>query len=686
MNAKQRNQKDNVGENLLRVKQLIILEREKKEEQSQKILSLLKSFKKANFLESCSTIMREQDKHIGPKVDFSYYKINLSFLKNSGIDLEQISSDILVSDSCANMMYVEYYIDRKNCCIIFVKYHFDHVHLYTEDGKTDCLTYTFVNTKSEFYYYDETIGCKLFKRFTLKTNLSDARDLIRNKTYELKASNKNLFKLSCSTNSEIFEEKCLSDIHLLIKALTDILVNEYKDSCIPSKSKIHIETKFVGISDEPVDIQVKARVNYNYYGVIQITEKLSEYEITLYFLDLPEKKVTARFYLSNSEKEGSLVLTDNLLENIVLEPVNEKINNKFYYKNLYKRYLINKMETTKRGSELDPLAKAIYENSIIAENSIDCPKLKDSFGKIYIETFKIDAKKVCKKFPFKQIQEYKFEYNGNSFQQCAMYYAVYNGKIYLIEAYTSYVAYFYTDSCTTIYIPAFGTRELTLNIFNPINADDVDKFVNRVSANKCSRTPLQYSSNHFRDVPISRRLGPIHSRGLWRTVFSDFVVKTNAVRENYQVESIDSGTIYSKILNCIKESRTIDSSFNFSTNYPFGFDDEECPRTRIPLIANELTYGYYFDDGFNKISVNSPLTDKCDYSYSTGDDLMKVVFDNEVPYFRTTMHNLFERYESILYRSSEIKDTYLGYHITEIDFWKECIDFLFSTQCENLFK
>lgn len=690
MNVKQehtKNQKDNINENLLRVKQLICLEKEEKEKQSQIVINLLKGFKKVDLLETSPTIMREQDKHIGPKVDFSYHKICLSFLKNAGIDLELVSSDILVSDSSANMMYIEYYVDRANCCIIFVKYHFNHVRLYSEDGKTNCLTYTFVNTKSEIYYYDEVVNCKLLKKFKLNPDLSLTKDLIRNKTYEIQPMDNRTFKISCSNNSEIFKEKSLSDIHLLIQSLTDILVNEYNDSEIPSNSRIHIETKFLGTSDEATDVQVKAKVNYKYSGVIQITEKISEYEIILYFLDFPEKRVTARFYLTDSEKAKSLVISDNLLENVVLEPVTEIIKDKkFYYKNLYKRYIVKKMNTKKRSSILDPLAKTICENASISSTFVDCPQLQDSFGGIYIEYFKIDAEKICKKFAFKQIRECKLQYDGKSFIQSEMYYAVWNNKVHLIEVYTSYVAYLYSDSCTTIYMPAFGIKDVMVNIINPISEDDVDRFINRISDDKI--TKLEYSSDQFsRDIKLPNRSGVIHKRDLWRTVFQDFVITTGATRENYQVESNSSSTIYSKLLNCINELRSSDSNFNFSINYPFGYCDEEEPKKRIPLVSNGLTFGYYFDDGFNTISVNSPLKDNCDYTYSSGDDLMRIVFDNDIPYYRTTMHALFKRYENYLYsRSTEIKDTHYSNYINKVDFWKECISFLLNISNENLFK
>lgn len=505
MNVKQENQKSNYLDNLLRVKQLVCLEVEKKKKEAQELITLFKSFKKSDLLEKEPTVLRNKNVYVAPSVDFSYYKLNLEFLKMAKINLEKVSHDIIISDSSNNMMYVEYYIDKKNGCIIFVKFLFNHIRLYSENGKTDCLTYTFINSKTEIYYYDKVLGCKLLKQFSIKTTLSQSKDLIKNKSFNIQPANNRTFKISCGDNSEVFEEKSFSDIHMLIKYLTDILVNQYNYDSIPSNLEIHIDTKFLGDSEESVSVQTEVKIDYNHFGVIQLSEKLLEYEITLYFLDFPDKKVTAKFYLTESEITQSLVLTDNLLENIGITHISEKINKKLNYKNLYQRYLVNKMNTKSRNSDLDPIAKTIYNSCSVDSKFVNYSKLHDSFKGIYFEYFKIDVKEVSSHFPFQQIGESKFKCDDDIFSQSAIYYALYNEKVYLVEVYTSYVAYTYEDCWTTVYLPAFGIKDIELNIFTPTNVNDVNKFVNKISEDKPTTNTLHYFNTYFKDISLSRK-------------------------------------------------------------------------------------------------------------------------------------------------------------------------------------
>ena len=127
------------------------------------------------------------------------------------------------------------------------------------------------------------------------------------------------------------------------------------------------------------------------------------------------------------------------------------------------------------------------------------------------------------------------------------------------------------------------------------------------------------------------------------------------------------------------------SNFGFSTHYPFGYDDDDEPKSRIPFVSSGLVYGAYFDDGFNKITINSPLKGNCDYSYSSGDDLFKILFDTEVPCYQTTLYNLFDRYNGYCYRDAEIQTSQyqvLGENV----FWDACVNFLLSIPSEDFFK
>ncbi len=684
MNVKQKNQKDNFADSLLRAKQQVSHEKEEKEKQLKIVRDIFKDAKKQDLLEEKATIMRDQDRHIGPKVDFSYYKLNIKFLKKFGMHLEIAYTDIIASETAANIMYIEYYIDKQNSCVVFVKHYFKHLRLYSDNGATNVLTYTFVNTKSEIYYYDEFIGdCKLLKCLGIRTNLAHAKNLLRGKTFKAEVSGNRLFKLY--SNDTEFEEKSMSDIHLVIQNLMDILINQYKDEIIPSKSKVHIETSIVGSSDKPVDVQTKVTVNYKHSGVIQTTGKLLEYELTLYFLDFPENKVKARFYMTEAEKSQSLELTDELLKNIVFEVVGEPLKEKtLYYKVFYRRFIMNKESFTERDdSELKEIANVIYHNSWIKGNFYECPELRNSFKGIYFEHFGINSQNVSTKFAFEQISEYELHYNGKSFVQTAAYSVIYNNQVYLVGAKICYSAHYYADSSVRIYLPAFTSGDISLLIFKPVNPNEVIEFVKSISDNNFPRDPVSFYSSHFHDIVLPK---PTHStwpNNFWKTTFPDFEIQTEAKQENYKIVEVESEEIYSKILDCIKCLRCEDSNFNFSINYPFGFGDDESPRTRVPLINGDLTYGYYFDDGFNKISVNSPFKSDCTYSYSSGDELIKVLFDEGRPYYKTTLYALLESCGKLLSRDSKVEKTT---SCKKNSFWNHCINFLLSISSEDLFK
>lgn len=64
---------------------------------------------------------------------------------------------------------------------------------------------------------------------------------------------------------------------------------------------------------------------------------------------------------------------------------------------------------------------------------------------------------------------------------------------------------------------------------------------------------------------------------------------------------------------------------------------------------------------------------------------MKIVFDNKIPYYKTTLHTLFEKSAKLLSRNCNITDSSFM-SLSKVDFWKECINFLLSISCEDLFK
>ena len=668
-------QKSNFLQNQLRAKELINQEKEKKEKQKQDLSNLFKAFSKKDLFESNGTAKLNEDGLIGPKVDFLYYKLNTDFLDKSGITLKKVQTQLLGSKSGANIVYVEYYINLKNSYIIFVKYHFKHIRLYSNNGKTDLFTYAFVNTKNEVFYYDNFSECKLMKSSTFTPTVSSAMKLLSNKTFEVKISENRTFSIVSTDDSSNFEDTTMSDIHLLPKQLLDILLNQYKDSRVPSNSELKIETTFLGYSDHLSTVQSEIIVNYKYSGVFQSSEKLLEYEIVLYFSEFPEEKVKARFYLTEAEKEQSICFTNIPSDIIVFETVKEEMErNALYYRSIYRKKLGEK--------GMAELAKRIFSNSCIRSSFYDFSMLEDSFKKIFVEYFKVNPDNMSKNMNFRQIRDYSLEYNGNQFLESAVFSVTYKGGLYLAKIYARYFAYSYCDSSVVVYLPAFRINDIYIDIFKPTSEKEIDSFLQDSSNPNLKINVFDFSGSYMSE-PIAR--DKYIGRNSWKDIFPDFVIKTAGKEETYKILEIDNNAIYKKLLDCINTLRIDVSNFGFSTHYPFGYDDDDEPKSRIPFVSSGLVYGAYFDDGFNKITINSPLKGNCDYSYSSGDDLFKILFDTEVPCYQTTLYNLFDRYNGYCYRDAEIQTSQyqvLGENV----FWDACVNFLLSIPSEDFFK
>lgn len=682
MNVKQDEQKnlnDNFFQAQYRTKQLISHNKEEKEKQTEKILAFFKAYKKSKLFEQTPTIVQNYNNHTGPNIDFSFYKLNLDFLKISGIYLEEITTSITASDSSSNIMYSEYYVDRMNGYIFWLKYYFKHVRIYSDNGKTDVFTYTFVNDKVEICYYDElTGGCKVLKKCNFNMNISYAQELIKGKTFEVKPYKNRTYEIVSDGN---LEKMPLSDIHLVFQKLLDILLAQSKDAFIPLRSKIMIETKLLGTSKIST-VQTEVTVNYKYSGVIQTTEKLLKYEISLYFKGFPEEKVTAYFYLTKAEKHQKFAVTDEWLEKIVLNNVNEKLKKDNYCENFYKKFLINKSDLYSRDSALKGIAEIFYKNMCVTNSFVEFPKLEDTYKGIYIEHFTIEDNAIKYHFPFaEQISASKLEYDKKFLKQTMKYAVLYEDELYLLEICVCYHSYTYIDSTVFLLFPAFVINDIDINVFKPMIPEDVDTFVDSIKCQKLEDKFSRFNSyNYQKDI---QRDEPINNRN-WQNIFPDFVIQTAGKRENYKVVSVNSNTIYQKILDCITTLRAETSNFSFSKNYPFGFCDDEENVKKVPLISNDMEYGSYFDDGLKTISVNTPMRENCDYTYSSGDDLIKVVFDDTTPYYKTTFYALLEYHKKALCRDSEIKVT--SYRtIGEDSFWNECIEFLIHMSEKNTF-
>lgn len=673
MNVKQneaKNPKDNIFQARFRAKELVEHEKEEKEKQSQKVISFFKGAKNRDLFENEATIVKNYNKHIGPAVDFSYFKLNLAFLKKFKISLQKISSDLATSSSCKKIVYSEYYLDKQNSCIILVKYHFKHVRIYSDNDSTDLFTYSFINTRSEIFYYDEYLGSVLVKKYTTNMNSSHAKELLKSKCFKVGPSAERTYKLF---SRDAWEEKSVADIHLIPKELLDILLAYHKNDSVPSNSEIQIDTKFLGPS-VPTLVQYNVEVNYKYSGTVQSTECLMEYEIILYFKNIPETKVKAHFYLTEAEKSKELVLSDELLGKITLESVKENLEKKSNYcKHFYSKYLLYKEETKKKSPSLVKLAEMIYQSTRIEDSFVEYSQLANSYKGIYLEHFVFNSEDTKDYLPFcEQIRESKLEYDGKHFSQSAMYAVLYD-QLYLVKLSAEYISYRFTNSSVILYFPAFAIKEINIEVFKPLSSSEIDAFVEN---KELPRKSCEFSSyNYTESIRRNRYLG----RNDWNKIFPNFVVQTKGERQSYSVVEVSSNAILAKVLDCITNLRSETSPFHFSTYYPFGYDDDEEPKTRIPLISDDgIEYGYYFDDGFNKVSVNSPLKGNCNYSYSSGDELFSVIFDSNEPYYRTTFYNLLESY-NVFNRSTEIKDTQYQ-SFKKYSFWDICIKHLIHIQ------
>ena len=678
-----KNPNDNFLQTQYRTKQLVTHEKEEQEKQTDKIVTFFKTHDKKKIFEKTSTMLLNHESYIGSTVDFSYYQLNFDFLKTFGMHLEEITTKVASSDSNTNIVYSQYYVDRRNVCIILVKYYFKHVRIYSDNGKTDVMTYAFVNTKAEIHYYDEVIGHKVLKRCKFNDDISLAQNLIKEKSFEAKPYTTRKYEIVSDKDFQKFEEKPFSEIHLLHQRLLDILLNQYKNDFPSSKSQIMIESKLLEVS-EPSTVQTEIKINYKYTGVIQTTEKLFKYEISVYFKEFPEKKVTAHFYLTEAEKNQKFVLTDKWMEKIILVDVNEKIKrDSNYSENLYKKYLIDKSELSSRDSELKGLVEILYQNIQVTNSFVEFPKLKDTYKGIYVEKFAVNNDAIHYHFPFaEQIVETKFEFDGKYFEQSVKYAVLYEDELYLLKISALYLSYTYEDSSVLLRFPAFVIEDININVFKPTTPEDVDTFVDSIKCDSLEKKFTAFNSFNYRnDI---QRDAPINNKR-WLKIFPDFVIQTAGKRETYQIVSVDSNTIYKKILDCITTLRVESSSFSFSKDYPFGFcDDDDFNRKKIPFISNGMEYGAYFDDGLKNFSVNSPMKENCDYSYSSGDDLFKVVFDDPLTYYKATFHSLIENYDRCFRRDSEIKNTNHQL-IGKNPFWNECINFLIHMSEKNTF-
>lgn len=640
----------------LRAKEFV---EKKKEEKQQKLQALIDIFKKENaekLFETKSTILRNKDIETWEtaKTDFAYYKLNLHYLRKLGVKLEQIDTSYEESKDAMKIEYAEYYLCKESECIIFVKYHFKQVVLLSPERRTQLNTLVFVNSKSDILAYDDFWGKKLLKQFDTNMKVSDVDEVLRNKQFEALPANEREYELITGKKQEVLERRKIKDIHFIPKQLLDILLKQYKDDIIPRDSELKIETKFLGKTPMPVKVETKMLIHHHLLGRIERREILEKYEILLYFSKIPEEKVIARIYLTETERNETLTLTQDDLENATLKEFEGKIRKSNHFEFLYQMYFVNQCPEThvKAFYVQTDIARAIEKHIIVKRNTYEHPLLKDTFQKIYIESFEVQLEKMSEEYSIKPIRKQKILWRNGNLCQSAMYTVIYQNEIYLVEVYSDYVSYQYGGKLT-IYLPAVGLSEIVVAVFKPSDENQVEEFVNdRIDLDtKAEEDSIYLPSNKD-----------------WKEIFPNFKIVVNETEHKYEIEQVEEDKIYQHLLSCITYLKSTTTRFSIKGPFMWGEDDEEQERVRIPIFSNGILYAYYLEDKKNLKIINTAFEKK--NSFVVADDLLQVKFENcidKTMFYQVVAKNNF-RHQS--YHTIR-EDSFVGCEI-----WKMCVNFL----------
>ena len=599
---------------------------------------------------------------------FTYYKLDLEYLKSLDIILIPITSESYFSydSNCINFIYVEYYFCTKTSSVILVEYHFKHVKLLSKNAVLN--TFVFVNYTSDIYYYNGFLGKQLLNHFKANMNISDSMEILAHKKFNVVPSNDRIYRINSLEHAELFEPKKLEDISLIPKNLFAILLNKYENANIPAKSELKVETNFIGFTNTFNTVISTVPINDKYSGTIETYEKLLMYEIVLYFSNTPDKKVKARFFLTEAEKNKTLILTNEYLEDAILEDVQEYVFKEVICKtvyNVYNSYIINQRFSDTK--ELDftlknDIRKIICENSTIENYSYEYSLLKDTFKKIYINFFKIHIENFPKKYCFNQIRENKLEYDDNGLVQTSMYSIVCQNSIYLLKFTCYYKAYTYEENNFFFFLPVFSISDIEIDIFKPFSTSQVDNFIYDNLDSSDYLLSFNISSLMYNNFTISSIL----TNGM----FPNFDIGLERNKNCFKYIKVCNDTIYNKILDCIQTPKVLTSTFNFGKHYPFMYDDENDTISKIPISSNGLIYAYYLYDGNNTQTINCSFTDdtKQNNYYSTVDDLLSLTYEIDIPFYKVTFSNLYPFSSKIEYNLC----------LDECPLWKECINFLLN--------
>lgn len=653
------------------------------EKQEQKVTSIFRENNCKNFFETTPTVVKNHHSFTSANVDFVYYKLNIEYLQSLGISLESVKSDISVSSNSTEIASAEYYAAKEHSCIIFVIYRFKHVRLQSENGKTDLNTFVFVNSDCEVYYYDEYSGVKLLTSFATGMNTDDAQEIFAEKQFPLSPISSNrTYQITSDENPDMLMEEKLVNLDLIPKKLLDIFFKNYEGKNTPTASEIEIECRLISTTEKPVTIQTSVPASYRYTGTVELSEKMEAYEIIMYFPSNLSQKLRARFSLTESEKNGYLILTKELLKQAVLVPATQKdFKNRDFFENAdysYDEHLISYAPRKKTNSAVQSnIADLIRKHITVEHNVLKVPQLKDTFQKVYIEHANIHVNDISSEHSLKQLTPTTIQYEDDSLCQNSYYSIVYNGILYLAKVSFKYTAFAYRDFEFIIHIPALAICSDTITVFKPSKPEEVDSFSDGILKRQgCdfhyTWKLKEYENNRYYTSSLEAKFNKI---------FSDFAITSpeSVSRTNYRTVEKNNDTIYKGILNCIQNPEKATAIFRYS--YPIHFggpSDEDPPKKRTSIFTGDIEYGFYFEDECERKVVNSSFRPSDPNTCSNRDDLLTVQIDGEERFFSTTFYTLLDK----LYRKAHIVTVRDQFKYS--DLWNLCVEFLFEKQSEIL--
>lgn len=658
----------------LQAKLIVESEIKKRQPQVQKVIKIFGNENPKDLFESKLTIeLGKKDVLHGP-VDFVYHKLNLQYLNWLGMDLEYAKYYLAESEKNDEIEYAEYYSDSTHSCIIFVRYKFKQVELPCGSGMENFKTHVFVNSKCEIFYYDDYSGIRFLKSFYTNLTAQKASKLFTQKKYKVSPAPGRTYQISKNNSNDSFEEETFDNIHMIYSRLLDILLEKYSE--VPYQSKLKVESRFLGVTENPISVCTNVTVNYSYTGTIEVTEKLEQYEITLYFSDFPEQKVRARLALISAEKKQSIRFTKNHLTNALLtSPENSTFSVKkreisecmFLFHELF----VAKCEqhVFEEKSALLEIGDIISKHITLEGTTLKVPEFKDTFEKIYIEYFKVHANELPKEYSIKLLKSSSFTASSSGIFQNEFYSIIYNGTFYLVKIHQSYYSYNYDSPSLKIYIPNFNAHRNSIHVFKPTSKEEVDAFLNET---------LDNSYDWKISIYYNHDLYTKHTHNM-RNIFPNFAIESSPKKEilEYTISHKYSDEILSNLLKYVQKEGTHTTAFNFRTPIIWGGDDDDCKIVTFPISSNGIVYGINrLEESYSKC-VNSPFNEFKPEEYSTANDLIKIEFQSTAPSFKTTFHDLLNSFG----RDCRI-NTVEGYKLEKSEFWKFCISFLIKNQNE----